>query len=176
MHFLGSVAGVIDPIYAGALVKSGIGGWRWIFYIDSIFYGIGAVLVFFVYQTTSRVEALGVSKRQVARQFDYMGIVLLAAGIILLIAGLSWGGSPIYGWTSAYALGPTIVGGICLVLLLPLWEIYGTKTPFLVLSLFKDRTYVMLLILAFVNGSANLCSTVCKLSLPHICLTEESIG
>jgi MFS family permease len=89
LHVLGRIGQVIGPIYAGAFVKANVTGWRWAFYINAILSGIGTVAFAAVYRPSSRIKALGLSKRKAAKSVDYIGMILFIGGITSLLHGLS---------------------------------------------------------------------------------------
>jgi predicted membrane channel-forming protein YqfA (hemolysin III family) len=56
------------------------------------------------------------SMRKKLTQIDYLGILLSAAGTILLLVPISGGGST-FAWNSAVVIALLIVGALCMLLL-----------------------------------------------------------
>lgn len=50
------------------------------------------------------------TRRQVIRDFDYIGLILFSGGLLVFLMGVSWGGS-YYAWKSVHVI-TTIVGRI----------------------------------------------------------------
>lgn len=76
--------------------------------------------------------------------FDWIGVLLYSAGLILMIFGLNWGGV-LYPWSSGPVLGTIIVGGILLFFVLPAYEIWiqkRGKEPYLPIHLFKNPRFM----------------------------------
>ena len=158
--------GLIGPIYSGALVKANPhGGWRWMFWINGIFYGISLILVFFLYKEKSRVRGLGLTKKEVIQKFDYVGLLLFTGGTLSFLCGLAWGGDRRYGWNTAHAIAPTVIGAVTLIIFLPLYEVYVAKWPLIDRSLFRYRNFIILNIQTFVIGFVQFSTFVCKLSV-----------
>jgi MFS family permease len=159
---MGNLMALIGPIYAGALTKSAAHGWRWMFWINGIAYGISFLLILFMYQEKSRVKALGLTTQEVAKRFDYLGLILLTGGTVSFLCGLSWGGDKRYGWSTAHAIAPTVVGLVAIVIVLPLYELYGAKYPLVDRCLFRSRNFIVLNVQTFVIGFVQFSTYVCK--------------
>lgn len=73
-------------------------GWRWIFYINIILNALSTICWYLFYHppTFEMLHHGRETIRQVLKHFDYIGFVLFNGGFVLLILGLSWGGS-LYG-------------------------------------------------------------------------------
>ena len=64
-----------------------------------------------------------------------------------------WGGYQ-YDWVSAHVLAPLILGGIMLLVLFPLWEVFGAKHPMFPSRLKKEpRIMALTLVITFISGS-----------------------
>jgi hypothetical protein len=82
--------------------------------------------------------------RDLLLHFDWIGVLLYSAGLIIFIFGLNWGGV-LYPWKSAPVLATTVIGGVTLFIFLPAWEILVQrrgKEPYLPLHLFKNIRYM----------------------------------
>ncbi|KAK2737750.1 hypothetical protein FQN57_007397 [Myotisia sp. PD_48] len=108
--------------------------WRWIYYIYIISSSISLILyVLFYYPKEAAREF---NKWEQTKNLDFVGMILLAAGLVLFILGIMTGGSP-YPWTSAKVLGMIISGAVCLIALI-FWELRMGSKAFIGLYLFKD--------------------------------------
>jgi hypothetical protein len=63
------------------------------------------------------------SKKKYIMEFDYIDVVLLAGGLLVLLMGLQWGGSR-YRWDSAYEVASMVVGRAAFFAFIA-WECYG---------------------------------------------------
>ncbi|WP_394940927.1 DHA2 family efflux MFS transporter permease subunit [Psychromicrobium sp. YIM B11713] len=133
MGLWGSVAGVatlVGPVLGGVLVDSL--GWEWIFYINVPVGVIGFILA------ARLVPKLPTS----SHRFDWLGVILSAAGMFCIVFGLQEGGS--YNWGTI--VGPIsvwslIIGGIVLLVAFVAWQYFNKAEPLLPLKLFKDRNF-----------------------------------
>ena len=127
---LSSVAG---PLLGGFFSDSGqflgITGWRWIFYINLPF-GIASLLI------TSAVLHIPKIKRE--HSIDYLGAILMVAGVTSLLFAVSVFG-PEDGWSDWHTLVSAAVGLVLAVIFL-VWE-SRAKEPIIPLSLFKNHTF-----------------------------------
>ncbi len=138
----GGISGLgiaVGPVVGGAVVE-GL-DWHWIFWLN-VPIGVVAVVL--------AATVLGES-RGGARKLDPLGLLLSAAGMLLLIWGVVDG--PDHGWTSARVLTMLITGGT-LVALFIAWQARN-RTPMLPLSLFRTRgfTLVNIVTLTFSAGT-----------------------
>ncbi|CRG91040.1 hypothetical protein PISL3812_08088 [Talaromyces islandicus] len=100
------------------------------------------------------IRHLGESKLNGLKKFDYLGFVLYAAGLILVLLGLykAWGGSS-YPWNSGHVVGVLVVGFVSLVAF-EIYEIFFTiEQPLLPMSLLKNRGYTATVCSALVVSS-----------------------
>ncbi len=143
MGLIGSVfaiASVAGPLLGGFLVETL--SWRWVFYVNMPI-GVAAVLV-----VTFRLHLSTPSQRH---KIDYLGAVLLTAGVSALILLTTWGGNE-YDWGS-----PIIVGlGVAGVLLIAafLWQETRAAEPIIPLALFRSSIFRVATSLGFLIGLA----------------------
>ncbi|NYE94126.1 EmrB/QacA subfamily drug resistance transporter [Psychromicrobium silvestre] len=133
MGLWGSVAGVatlVGPILGGVLVDSL--GWEWIFFINVPVGVVGFILA----------ARLVPSLPTHSHHFDWLGVLLSAAGMFCLVFGIQEGDS--YNWGTI--VGPIsvwslIIAGLVLMVIFVLWQYFNKAEPLLPLKLFKDRNF-----------------------------------
>ncbi len=120
------IAPAIGPSLGGLIIETL--SWRWIFYINIPIGGLGLVLAL----AWLREEVVGTSGR-----IDWAGLVLSAAGLGLVLLGVSEG--PDRGWGSPLILTSLVAGPAALVALVLVET--RTEDPVLALRLFRDRLF-----------------------------------
>ncbi|KAF7502978.1 hypothetical protein GJ744_004765 [Endocarpon pusillum] len=138
---LGSVLG---PLVGGLFVQYST--WRWCFYINLPFCGIGLILVhFFVRFQTDRS-----SLREKLLRVDWIGGFLFISSLTSFLIGISWAGIQ-FPWSSFRTITPIVVGAVGTLLSL-LWERYGARQPFLRRPIFYSSSAVAAYVCAFCQG------------------------
>ena len=66
--------------------------WRYVGIIVCVWNGIGMFLTLFFYHPPPRINSGGKSREQILREIDYVGGILSICGLVLFMAGLTWGG------------------------------------------------------------------------------------
>lgn len=135
MGMWGAVAGIatlVGPI-AGGLLVDGF-GWEWIFFVNV---PIGIIAFVLAWRLVPRLETH-------AHSFDWLGVVLSACGLFLLVYGIQqahgvkWG--PLIGpITVPFVIG----GGVIFLIGFVLWQKYTRAEVLVPLSLFKDRNFTL---------------------------------
>jgi len=138
----GGISGLgvaVGPVVGGAVVQ-GL-DWHWIFWLN-VPVGVVAVVLAAVVLRESHGGA---------RRLDPLGLVLSAAGMLLLIWGVVDG--PDRGWGSARVLSMLITGGVLITAFIA-WQARN-RTPMLPLGLFRSRGFslVNLVTLTFSAGT-----------------------
>jgi hypothetical protein len=66
--------------------------WRYIGLLCGVWASIGFFLTLFFYFPPPRVNSMGLSRREIVAQIDFVGGFLSITGMILFMAGMQWGG------------------------------------------------------------------------------------
>lgn len=67
-------------------------GWRWCGLLCGLWASVGFFLTLFFYFPPPRVNSMGLTKREIISQIDFVGGLLSISGMILFMAGMQWGG------------------------------------------------------------------------------------
>ncbi|WP_373877149.1 MDR family MFS transporter [Leifsonia poae] len=135
-----AVATVGGPLLGGVITDSV--GWRWNFYI-SVPFAVAAIIVL------QRTLHIPTHKRKVT--IDYLGAILIAAGVSLLLIWVSLAGNQ-FDWGSVVSI-VMVVGAVVLLGLAVLVE-FRAKEPIIPMSLFKNRTFWLAIIASISVGVA----------------------
>ncbi|MDR5698745.1 DHA2 family efflux MFS transporter permease subunit [Agromyces aerolatus] len=135
MGLWGAVAGVatlVGPILGGVLVDSL--GWEWIFFVNV---PVGIVAFVLAWRLVPHLETH-------SHRFDWLGVVLSAAGMFLLVFGIQEGET--FDW--GVVAGPITVWGLIVAGLVVLagfvvWQHFNRAEPLLPLTLFRDRNFAL---------------------------------
>jgi EmrB/QacA subfamily drug resistance transporter len=155
MALWGATAGVatlVGPVLGGVLVDSL--GWEWIFFINVPIGILAFVLVM------RNVPVLPTHSHRI----DWLGVVLSALGMFLLVFGIQEGET--YDWGTI--VGPIsvwslIISGIVILALFVVWEARTKTEPLLPLNLFRDRNF------SLANGAITMVGlAITSMSLPLV--------
>jgi EmrB/QacA subfamily drug resistance transporter len=132
----------------GGLITDSI-GWRWNFYVAVPF----AVVALLLIQRTLKLPKR--PKRKVS--VDYLGAVLIAAGVSLLLIWVSLGGNQ-FEWNSVTSW--VMLGGSIVLLGLAVLVEVKVKEPILPMNLFRNRSFTLVVIASLAVGVALFSSSV----------------
>jgi len=124
------VATLVGPILGGFLLDAW--GWEWIFFINV---PVGVIAFVLALRFVPKLETH-------AHRFDWIGVLLSAAGMFMLVFGIQEGESFDWGviWGPISVWGLIIVGAVVLVLFV-LWQRLQRGEPLVPLAIFSDRNF-----------------------------------
>lgn len=141
-----ALATIGGPLLGGVITDAF--GWRWNFYVAIPF----AIAALFLLQKT-----LHIARRPVRARIDYLGIVLLASGVSLLLIWITNAGTA-FDWWSAQTLlmagGSVVIGGLFVLVELRSGE------PLIPLSMFRNLTFTLSVTASIATGVAMFGSSV----------------
>ena len=136
-----AVATVGGPLLGG-VITDGL-GWRWNFFVGLPIAVVALVLL---------QRTLHLPKRPKTKvSIDYLGIVLISAGVSLLLLWVTFAGSD-FEWISVPSL--LMVGGAVLLLAIAIVVELRVKEPVIPLGLFRNRTFTLAVIASISVGVA----------------------
>ena len=118
----------------------------------------GTALWFFFYHPPSYIQLHGKKSSKVAelKKVDWIGVVLLIAGLALFLVGISWGG-PAQPWTSPKILGLLISGAIAVVSFILYETLLTPQQPIIPMRFFRDlRGFTCLEMISATYGIMNI--------------------
>lgn len=110
------------------------------------------VTLWFWYHPPAGTRIIGKTQWERVRKLDWIGIVLMAVGIVLFLMGIAFGGGE-FSWRSAGTIVPIVIGIFSLIAM-GVWEWKVAKEPFFAHELFigQGRTFPLFLVITFVGG------------------------
>ncbi|MEN0014018.1 MAG: MDR family MFS transporter, partial [Solirubrobacteraceae bacterium] len=143
MGLIGSVfavASVAGPLLGGFLVDSL--SWQWVFYVNM---PIGALAVLVV------TFKLHLRTPPTPHAIDYLGAILLTAGVSAIVLLTTWGGNE-YAWGSVQIIGLGVVGVVLLGFFVA--QESRAEEPIIPLGLFRSAVFRVATSLGFLIGMA----------------------
>jgi EmrB/QacA subfamily drug resistance transporter len=142
--------GTVGGPLIGGLLTDGL-GWRWTFYVGVPF----AIAAIILLQVTLKLPKRHVGKVSI----DYLGAVLIAGGVSLLLIWVSLAGQKgQFEWMSWQTFA--MVGGALVALALAVLVEFKVKEPIIPMGLFKNPTFVFATIASIAVGVAMFGSSV----------------
>jgi MFS family permease len=136
-----AVATVGGPLLGGVITDTL--GWRWNFFVGLPIAIVALVLL---------QRTLHLPKRPKTKvTIDYLGIVLISAGVSLLLLWVTFAGKD-FDWISVPSM--LMVGAAALLLLIAVIVELRVKEPVIPLGLFKNRTFTLSVIASISVGVA----------------------
>ncbi|HEX8730794.1 MAG TPA: MFS transporter, partial [Ktedonobacterales bacterium] len=153
------LSSVFGPTLGGYLTDHGplvgtfitdVSRWRWVFYVN-LPIGIIALIALIIYMPKNLSARTSTLRGWPAiRRIDFPGAALASAATILLLLGLTWGGST-YPWQSWQVIG-ALVGAVVLLGAFLVAERFAAE-PVLPLDLFKNQVFAAAGLLSLLTGA-----------------------
>lgn len=150
------LGGIFGLLVGGALIRQIPGHFRIFWYITCGIYAVATVGVLVGYNPPPRALQKTMTSVQKLRALDWVGILLITAGLTLFAVGLQFYGNP-YSFSDAPVLAP-FISGLCLLIAFFLYEWLGRADGLVHHGLFGDRNFAIALFSVFTEGLSFLTS------------------
>jgi MFS family permease len=146
-----ALGAIIALLVGGSLTRNGnAAGFRTYWYIGAAIYAATAVICAILYNPPTRKLQAELTTKEKLRCLDWIGYVLLAAGLVFFCIGLSWSQNP-YSWTNAHVLATFLIG-VVLSSALIVYEWRFKSDGMFHHALFSSRNFPIALGCVFVEG------------------------
>ncbi|KAK0391873.1 hypothetical protein NLU13_1371 [Sarocladium strictum] len=177
LNITSGLGAVFALLVGGGLIRHNVEHFRIYWYIACGVYAIATLGVIIGYNPPPRPLQKSLTTMQKVRSLDWLGFLLMTAGLTLFSIGLQFYGNP-YSFQDAAVLGPFIVG-VCLLIAFSLYQWLGRSDGLVHHGLFRDRNFAIALVGIFTEGSAFFASNsyfAFEVSiLAHVSLFEAAI-
>ncbi|KIX04881.1 uncharacterized protein Z518_05752 [Rhinocladiella mackenziei CBS 650.93] len=144
---------IVSVLMAGALIRHGnLENYRIYWYVAAGISFAGTLGLLVGYHPPPRDLEDVLTTWQKLVSLDWIGIILISTGSVLFALGLSWANNP-YGWGSAPVLVP-LTTGLAMMLAFVLYEWLARKDGLAHHDLFRDRNFIISIIVIFAEGVA----------------------
>ncbi|KAJ5777805.1 hypothetical protein N7520_001051 [Penicillium odoratum] len=140
-----AVGTVTGPLIGGAFTGSSA-SWRWIFWFNLPFCGLGLLLIPILLQ----LQRTPVPIRQSLAKVDYFGSFLFVASLTSFLIPITWGGI-MYSWSSWHTLVPLILG-LAGLLSFGIYEAFIPAQPLIPVAIFTNATICLCYFGIFLHG------------------------
>ncbi|KAJ1722680.1 hypothetical protein LPJ53_002938 [Coemansia erecta] len=142
-----AASSVLGPLFGGVFTQSK-GGWPWVFYFSLPVGGLGGIFVI-LFLRLPRPQG---SLTEKLKRVDFLGIVVLVGGIVMLLLALGFGGES-HPWSSPVVICLLVFGIITVgIFVLIEWKI--PAEPIMPLRLFKNSNVGISLMQQIFTGAA----------------------
>lgn len=135
--------------------------WRWAFYVNLLLYVLVAPVIILLLPGQKLSDKRSILAR--AKDFDWIGSVLLVGGSLALIIAVSFGGT-VYGWKSGQIIGSFVTAAVCIALLVLQQHLYVLTTQttrVFPLQFFANKMVFCLFLMICAPAMAILVSLIC---------------
>lgn len=118
-----AIASVVVLLAGGALTRNNNDdGFRVLFYINAGLFGVATVAIALLYNPLPREMQKTLTQKQKLARLDWIGFLLLSAGLTLVCMALVWSDNP-YGWRNVHIIATFTIGCVLLISLV----VYETR-------------------------------------------------